>query len=192
VTGAADSRAQALEVRLRRALADDVDFLAALEQDPEIEPFLAGSRARTRDELLLEVERSLAEPESRGRFLIEALAEGSWRPAGTIAFEGTNRRSSIAWLGGLAVAPAWRGRGIGVASMRMLAQLLFEQLGFHRLEAEVHAFNERGAHAAESAGFVREGVKRRAYWRHDRWQDSIVLGLLVEELSDSRAQAGIS
>jgi RimJ/RimL family protein N-acetyltransferase len=33
----------------------------------------------------------------------------------------------------------------------------------------------------ESAGFVREGVKRRAYCPHGEWVDAVELGLLVED-----------
>jgi RimJ/RimL family protein N-acetyltransferase len=31
-------------------------------------------------------------------------------------------------------------------------------------------------------GFVREGVRRRAYWRHGEWVDGVLYGLVREEL----------
>jgi RimJ/RimL family protein N-acetyltransferase len=34
----------------------------------------------------------------------------------------------------------------------------------------------------ERAGFVREGVRRRAYDRAGGWQDGVFFGLLAEEL----------
>ena len=34
----------------------------------------------------------------------------------------------------------------------------------------------------ERAGFVREGVKRKAYLRHGEWQDAVLFSLLAEEL----------
>jgi RimJ/RimL family protein N-acetyltransferase len=180
-----DGRAFSLasDIRLRRAEPADAAFLVELGQDPEVEPFLAGGRAQSAEEIVSEVEQSQAEPGASGRFLIEARgADGEWQAAGAIAFTRTNRRSRIAWVGGLAVLPTWRGRGVGVAATRMLARLLFEDLAFHRAEAEVYAFNERGVRVAERAGFAREGRKRRAYWRHDEWQDSVLLGLVADEL----------
>ncbi|MGZ4383320.1 MAG: GNAT family N-acetyltransferase [Gaiellaceae bacterium] len=177
----------AVDVRLRRAGPEDVPYLVALGQDPEVEPYLAGGRAQTPEELLAEIEHSRDEPDDAGRFVIEARSDGvEWHRAGTVAFSSTNRRSRIAWLGGLAVDPAWRGRGLGVSATRLLARLLFEELRFHRLETEVYGFNERGRETAEQAGFVPEGVKRRAYWRHEVWQDSFLLGLLAEELEPDR------
>jgi len=46
----------------------------------------------------------------------------------------------------------------------------------------VYGFNEAGIRHAERAGFVREGVKRRAYRRHDRWVDGVLFGITREDL----------
>jgi hypothetical protein len=31
-------------------------------------------------------------------------------------------------------------------------------------------------------GFVREGVRRKAYWRHGKWEDGVHFGLVAEDL----------
>ncbi len=170
------------ELRLRRATANDVDYLLALQAEPDVAPFLSAGRAASREELLEEVERSLAEPEAFGRLLVETPLEREWRLAGAIGFERTNRRSCIAHLGGLAVHPDFRGRGLGAKAIRELARMLFAELGYHRLEAATYAFNERAMAVVESAGFVREGVKRRAYRPHGEWVDAVEFGLLADEL----------
>jgi aminoglycoside 6'-N-acetyltransferase len=170
------------ELRLRRATVHDVDYLLALQAEPEVAPFLSAGRASTREELLAEVERSQAEPEAFGRLLIEIPLEREWRLAGAIGFERTNRRSRIARLGPLAVQPDFRGRGLGAAAIVELARILFDELDYHRLEAGVYGFNERGLAVVESAGFVREGVKRSAYCPHGEWVDAVEFGLLVDEL----------
>ena len=173
-------------LRLRRATVNDVDYLLALQAEPDVAPFLSAGRADTREELLAEVERSEAEPEAFGRLLIEIPLEREWRLAGAIGFERTNRRSRIARLGPLAIHPDFRGRGFGAATICELARVLFGELGYHRLEAGVYGFNERGMAVVESAGFVREGIKRRAYCPHGEWVDAVEFGLLADELgSDS-------
>ena len=58
-------------MRLRRATPDDVDFLVELTTHEDVEPYLAGSRPRDRDGLLEEIERSRAEPDEFGRFVVE-------------------------------------------------------------------------------------------------------------------------
>ena len=57
-------------------------------------------------------------------------------------------------------------------------------LDFHRLQLEIYGFNERAIQHAERSGFVREGVKRKAYWRHGEWADGVQFGLVREDLED--------
>jgi RimJ/RimL family protein N-acetyltransferase len=56
------------------------------------------------------------------------------------------------------------------------------ELGFHRLELACYGFNDAAIRHSERAGFVREGVKRRAYMRHGEWQDAVLFSLLREDL----------
>ena len=169
------------QLRLRRAGLRDVDYLLELQVDPDIAPFLSAGRAASREELVEEVERSLVDPQAFGRLMIETPHEREWRLVGAIGFERTNKRSRIARIGGLAVHPDFRGHGLGKAAVRELARVLFSELGYHRLEAGVYGFNERGMAAIENAGFVREGVKRRAYRPAGEWVDAVEFGLLVDE-----------
>ena len=69
---------------------------------------------------------------------------------------------------------------------RFLQRYLLGELGFHRLELACYGFNEAAIRHAERVGFVREGVKRRAYLRHGDWQDAVLFALLQEDLDASR------
>jgi len=166
------------EVTFRRARAGDVDFLLSLVTHDEVAPFLAAGRASDRDALLAEIERSEAEPEAFGRFVIEV----DGQPAGSMRFERVNERSRIAQLGGLAVHPDFRSRGVAVAATRQFTRHLVGELGFHRLQLEVYGFNERALTHAERVGFTREGVKRRAYLYEGEWVDGVLFGLVEEDL----------
>ncbi len=170
------------QLRLRRATAYDVDYLLGLETEPEVGPFLAAGRPSTPDEMREEIERSLVEPSAFGRLLAEMPIEREWRLVGAIGFERTNLRSRVARVFGIAIHPDYRGQHLGEAAIRELARVLFSELGYHRLEAGVYGFNERAMAVLESAGFVREGVKRRAYWREPEWVDGVEFGLLADEL----------
>jgi steroid delta-isomerase len=165
-------------VRLRRAEPGDVDFVVALLADDDVEPFLAARRPRDRDAVLGQIERSLREPASFGVFVIE---EGGER-AGLMEFETANERSRIAYLGGLAVHPDFRGRRLADEAAAVFLRHLLLDLGFHRLQLEIYGFNERAIRHAERTGFAREGVKRQAYRRHGDWQDGVMFGLVREDL----------
>ena len=168
--------------RLRRATPDDVDFLAELAGHDDIEPFLSVRRARDPAAVREEIERSLAQPEETGRFVIEVEENGEWRSAGSMGFDLANKRNRIANLGGLAVHPEYRGRKLSDEAARLFQRHLLVELDFHRLQLEIYGFNERAIEHAERSGFVREGVKRKAYWRHGEWADGVQFGLLREDL----------
>jgi RimJ/RimL family protein N-acetyltransferase len=166
-------------ISIRRALADDLDFLFELVNHEDVEPFLGGRSARDRDALAAEVERSAADPTAYGRFVIEV----DGKRAGAMGFDVENRRSRIAHLERLAVHPEFRGQRVSDEAARLLQRHLVEELGYHRLQLEIYGFNERAQRHAERAGFVREGVRRRAYWRHGEWADGVLYALIREDLS---------
>jgi len=170
-----------VSVELRRANPSDADFLLELLADDDVRQFLGPRTAATRDGVLEEIERSLAEPESFGRFVIEL--DGG--PAGMLGFHVANERSRIARLERLAIHPRFRGRRLADDAARQFQRLLLEELGYHRLELEIYAFNERACAHAERVGFVCEGRKRQAYLKDGEWVDSVLYALLAEELDSA-------
>jgi RimJ/RimL family protein N-acetyltransferase len=171
-----------MSLRIRRARAEDVDFLVELANHEDVEPFLAARRARDQEAIAAEVERSLSEPQDFGRFVIEVDDGDGWRRAGSMEFAVENRRSRIARLSGLALHPDFRGRRLADEAARRFDRHLLNDLDYHRLELEIYGFNDRAMRHAERIGFVREGVRRKAYWRHGEWVDGVLYGLLREEL----------
>ena len=169
-------------VRLRRAEPTDTDFVVGLVTHAEVEPFLAASAPRDRDAIAAEIDRSRAEPGEFGRFVIEVAEDGDWLPAGALGFELRNRAHGIVFLQRLAVHPAFRGRRVGDTAARLLQRHLIFDLGFHRLELEVYGFNERAIAHAERAGWIREGVKRKAYRHGDEWVDGVMYAVIREDL----------
>jgi RimJ/RimL family protein N-acetyltransferase len=168
-------------VSIRRARTDDVAFLVDLFTHEEVEPFLAAVRPRDSDSVRALVERSEREPDLYGLFVVEVDGERG----GTMEFEVVNRRSGIASIGGLAVHPRFRGLRVGDEAARLFQRHLLVELGLHRLQLEIYGFNERAIAHAERVGFVREGVKRRAYRRDDGWVDGVMFALLREDLDRS-------
>jgi len=167
-----------VSVAIRRAEPGDLDFLVELMTHEEVEPFLAVIRPRDREGVQAEIERSQAEPQEFGRFVIEV----DGQPAGLMGFQVANRRSRIADLGSLAVHPSFRGRRLADDAAQLLQRHLLDDLGYHRLQLEIYGFNERALAHAARAGFVREGVRRKAYWRNEEWVDGVLYGLVREDL----------
>ncbi len=165
-------------VTIRRAEQGDLDFLLELMNSDDVVENLAVVRPRDRDGLAAEIERSQAEPQEFGRFVIEV----DGQRAGLMGFEVSNRRSRIANLGSLAVHPSFRGQRLADRAARLFQRHLLLDLGYHRLQLEIYDFNERAQRHAERAGFVKEGVRRKAYDRHGEWVDGVIYGLVREDL----------
>jgi RimJ/RimL family protein N-acetyltransferase len=174
--------------RLRPATEADLRYLVALAERPEVADSLAAVTPWDADAVRADLATAAAGPGSAGRFVIEVDEGGAWRPAGALAWETANRRSRIAYLHGVMVAPEARGRGLGSGASRLLAEHLIREVGFHRVQLEVYGFNERALRAFERAGFVREGVRRRAYDRHGAWVDGVLFGLLEDDLGEGGAR----
>jgi RimJ/RimL family protein N-acetyltransferase len=168
-----------LSVSIRDTQQDDLDFLVELYADEDVRPFLAAAGSYDREGI---AEKIAQDPESGGLLVVEL--EG--RRAGAMGWELRNRRSRIVHVNGLAVHPSYRGHRVADDAARLLQHHLIRELGFHRIELEIYGFNERAQRHAERAGFVREGVKRKAYAGADGWIDGVLYALVAEDLDEPR------
>ena len=164
-----------MRLDLRRATADDVEFLVELVNDDDTRRFLGDRVSDTREAALAD----LARPDDEfGWYVIEVDGER----AGCVAYERLSEQHRIAQAGRFVIAPRFRGRGIGDDAARSFQRLLLGELGFHRVELQIYGFNERAIAHAERAGYVREGVKRRAYRKDGEWVDAVLFALTQEDL----------
>lgn len=168
---------------LRRAGMSDVPLLAALADHPAVEPFMSALATRDTESIAAAVERSQADPGRYGRFVIE---QANGPPVGALGFECQNERSRIVQIFGVMVAPQARGAGLGGRASALLARHLIDELDYHRVQLECYGFNAPAVRVFERAGFTREGLRRAAYWRHGRWADGVMFGLVAEDLAAAR------
>jgi RimJ/RimL family protein N-acetyltransferase len=159
-----------VEIRLRPALPDDAAFLFELTSGEETRPFL-GRVPESVDDMTAEIEG--------GHWLV---FEIDGEPGGCAAYSVVSEHNAIVEVGRFAIEPRFRGRQAGVAAAKLVQRHLLVDLGFHRIELRVYGFNERAIAHAERSGYVREGVKRRAYMRNGEWQDAVMYSLLLEDL----------
>jgi RimJ/RimL family protein N-acetyltransferase len=167
-------------VNLRRVEPRDADFLLALITDEETRPFLGNRAADTRELVLADIERSARRPDEYGWFV----GEVDGVPVGCVAFERVSEQHRIVEAGRFAIDPSVRGRGHGDALARAFQRHVLRDLGFHRIELKVYGFNVRAIAHAERCGYVREGVKRRAYLKDGEWVDAVLFSLLDDELDE--------
>jgi N-acetyltransferase len=79
------------------------------------------------------------------------------------------------------LAPAARGTGIFVETVRLVGSFAFETVGARRLETRVPLKNGRGNTALRKLGAVQEGVLRRSIRRNGEYVDQVLWSLLKED-----------
>jgi RimJ/RimL family protein N-acetyltransferase len=84
---------------------------------------------------------------------------------------------------GIWLRPLARGRGIGQAAQRELAQLFFTHTAVNRVEAHTDVSNIAEQRALERAGFTREGLVRGAQWRAGAYRDGYLYAILRGDIA---------
>lgn len=165
-------------ITLRPATREDLDYLLKLSEDPLVSPFLAprGATAERLESLLTD---SGSDGGPNGLFVIEV---GAGQRAGGLALALISQNSRICELMSLMVDPSMRRAGVGGRAVVLACRRALVDHRFHRVQAETYGDNLGAQQLFERVGFVREGVRRRAYWRRDQWIDGVLFGMLAEEL----------
>jgi RimJ/RimL family protein N-acetyltransferase len=79
---------------------------------------------------------------------------------------------------GIWLRPVARGRDVGRAAQRALAELFFADTAVNRVEAHTDDDNIAEQRALEGAGFTREGLIRGAQWRDGTYRDGYLYAVL--------------
>ncbi|MGW4893781.1 GNAT family N-acetyltransferase [Kitasatospora sp. NPDC004240] len=106
--------------------------------------------------------------------------------AGEALLWGIDTHNRVGHLG-IALRPAFRGRGLARETITALCGYGFEVRGLNRLQIETLADNHPMIAAAKATGFTHEGTLRRSAWTYGAFADEVLLGLLAEEWHGQRA-----
>ncbi len=99
---------------------------------------------------------------------------------GTISLFNIDHKHSFASLGFQLVKDYW-GRGIMHESLEHFIKFVFEELSFHRIEAQTYTGNERSVNVLNRLGFTREGQLRQNFLIEGKYEDSYLYSILRTE-----------
>jgi RimJ/RimL family protein N-acetyltransferase len=168
-------------VRLRPVEADDVTAINQGIWNPNVTRFLGGPgwpepMAGTRAFL----ERARA---NEGMLLL-AIETLAGELIGACSLEDISGPTRTATLGIWVGEPYWS-HGYGTDAVRILCRFGFREMNLQRIDLGVHETNPRGIRAYEKVGFKEEGRRPRRHFVDGRYVDTVVMGLLAEDLIDS-------
>ena len=73
------------------------------------------------------------------------------------------------------------GKGYGKASVLAMIDIAFKDIKLHRIEAGIEPYNRRSIMLARTIGLRKEGLKKRAVFMRDEWQDLVMYSATCEE-----------
>ncbi|SEH17171.1 Protein N-acetyltransferase, RimJ/RimL family [Natronorubrum sediminis] len=161
-------------VDLRPIEEDDLEFLHQIN-DPRIWRAIGASRPVNRTQ-----EQDFFENVVCGDDTVNLLVVAESTPVGTISFNSIEWEAQRAEIG-YWIAPDHHEQGYGSAATERLVAYGFDQLGLHKVDARVFAFNEASKRLLESVGFTKEGVHRDEVFVDGEYHDTYWYGLLEDE-----------
>ena len=144
------------DVTLRPWMFDDVDA-ARLQHDQEIAHWFGFPAVIPPEENQRQGIERWQRGYADGRRVVSFLVEYQARVAGTVEVRQTgDGNGELSW----AVFPDHRGQGVATRGMRLLIRYAFEELGLHRLTANIEPDNRASLRTAGRVGLRREGIVR--------------------------------
>ena len=169
--------------RLRLELLGPSDFeaLYAIQSDPEVCRFLLYEpRTPERVHEVLERDAAATRLASPGDFVQPAIRTPSGLLIGTMYFKLASvddKTAEIGWL----LDPGFQGRGYAREAAALLLDLAFDELGLHRVYAELDPRNAPSVALCERLGMRHEAHFREHMWFKGEWADTGIYAILEQE-----------
>lgn len=158
-------------IALRQLVLSDAAALFAAHSDPETHHYWSAPPHASVEQTRNEIEATLAAAGGR----VWAITEDSGEALGRIALFIT--REGVGEFG-IIMRPDAQGRGLASKALALVEAYAFEQLGLHRLAADIDPENAASLSLFLRSGFQHEGLLRGNWKTHLGVRDSVIMGKL--------------
>lgn len=165
-------------IRLRPTSEDDLEFVLALERDPDNARFILRWPAEAHRAALADPDKAhlMVEARDSGQAIGYLILSALQSPHRSIEF--------------VRITIASKGEGYGRECLIAIKRLAFDSLGAQRLWLDVMAHNARARSLYLAQGFVEEGTLRESVEVDGRRVSLIVLSMLEREYRQEQEGAG--
>ena len=168
-------------IRLRAVEREDVKKFHEWVNDPEVtrglELYLPLSMADEENWFNGIAKREMSEKP----FGIEIKKGKAWNLIGNCGFHNVDAKNRNAEVGIMIGDKTEWNKGYGTEAMILLQRHGFETLNLNRVYLRVYADNVRAVRSYEHAGFILEGRLREANYKHGKYEDVLLMGVLRSE-----------
>ncbi len=168
-------------VRLRAIEKDDIQHFVIWLNDVEVSNGLGIYHPLSMAYEEKWFENMLNRPVDEHPLLIEVFQADYWRAIGNCGFHNIEWRCRSAEVGIFIGEKGLWNQGFGTEAMKLLLNYGFETLNLNRIALDVYETNPRAIRSYEKAGFVLEGRKRQAMYKHGEYIDILVMSILRSE-----------
>jgi aminoglycoside 6'-N-acetyltransferase len=168
---------------LRSFRPGDEDDVFAYRSVPEVVRYIPGE-PKTREEVAdLVAERATAGRIDAKQPALTLAVELDGRVVGDVlvhldGLDGADgRQTEVGWV----FAPEVHGHGYATEAARELLRVAFEEVGVHRVWAQLDGLNTASARICERLGMRREALFEKASWFKEQLTDRAVYGLRADE-----------
>jgi RimJ/RimL family protein N-acetyltransferase len=179
---------------LRSFRPGDEDDVFAYRSVPEVVRYIPGE-PKTREQVAdLVAERATAGRVDEKSRILTLAVELDGRVVGDVlihldGLDGADgRQAEIGWV----FAPDVQGRGYATEAARALLHAAFEELGVHRVWAQLEPDNTASARICERLGMRREALFEKASWFKEQWTDLAVYALRADEWNAAGSPTAVS
>ncbi|MDX2427273.1 MAG: GNAT family N-acetyltransferase [Xanthomonadales bacterium] len=167
-------------LQLRPSNSTDAEGMFAMLSDPQSMKYWSDQPISNLDAAIEVLQQDL-ESDAQGNSMCWAITfNGQDKMIGKCILFQFSRDKHRAEIGYILNRKYWR-QGLTHQALGAVIDFAFSTLKLHRIEADVDTENTASIGLLEKLGFKREGLFRERWRVYDKWQDSLMLGLLKKD-----------
>ena len=165
-------------VTLRAMSREDMQFVCDMFNDPVLEDLVVGwAFPLSIDQQNKWFDNNMSASVNH-RFIIETESDGA---VGIATLTNIDWKNRTATHGIKLSSVSKRSKGIGTDTVMAIMRYAFDELGLHRLDGSWFDSNVASKRLYTKCGWKEEGTRKECVYKHGRWRDLTITGILDYE-----------
>ncbi len=165
------------KLKFKQMITKDSEVVHGFASDPDVSRFIGWPLTRSLEETKDYVEKMIRRDESGSHIYANIIDKSTNELIGTAMVFNFDEAAKHAEIGYVFHKDVW-GRGFCTETVKLICDFAFNELGLHKLHAQVNAANIGSSRVLEKNGFELEGRLRDYHFVDGQYYDSLFYGKL--------------